>query len=88
MYLLFHMCHFSMGLIHCYKTSVFLHLSLTGQNLAIFLAIMGLRVYPYPRIYSYPNRTRGSGTGRVNILRVLVGSGRQVTGTAIPEFYP
>jgi len=48
----------------------------------------GLRVYPYPRIYPYPTRTRGSGTGRVNILRVRVGSGKQVTGTGIPEVYP
>ena len=25
-YLLFYMCHFAMGLTHCYKTTVFLHL--------------------------------------------------------------
>jgi len=24
---LFYMCHFAMGLTHCYKTTVFLHLS-------------------------------------------------------------
>jgi len=33
-------------------------------------------------------RTRGSGTGRVNILWVRVGSDKQVTGTGIPEVYP
>jgi len=27
-YLLFYMCHFAMGLTHCYKTTVFLHLYL------------------------------------------------------------
>ena len=27
-YLLFYMCHFAMGLTHCYKTTVFLHLFL------------------------------------------------------------
>jgi len=26
-FLLFYMCHFAMGLTHCYKTTVFLHLS-------------------------------------------------------------
>ena len=25
-FLLFYMCHFAMGLAHCYKTTVFLHL--------------------------------------------------------------
>ena len=25
-FLLFYMCHFAMGLTHCYKTTVFLHL--------------------------------------------------------------
>ena len=27
-FLLFYMCHFAMGLTHCYKTTVFLHLYL------------------------------------------------------------
>ena len=27
LFLLFYMCHFAMGLTHCYKTTVFLHLS-------------------------------------------------------------
>jgi len=27
-YLLFYMCHFAMGLTHCYKTTVLLHLLL------------------------------------------------------------
>jgi len=27
-FLLFYMCHFAMGLTHCYKTTVFLHLLL------------------------------------------------------------
>jgi len=31
-------------------------------------------------------RTRGSGTGRVDISRV--GSGKKITGTGIPVFYP
>jgi len=25
-FVLFYMCHFAMGLTHCYKTAVFLHL--------------------------------------------------------------
>jgi len=29
-FLLFYMCHFAMGLTHCYKTTVFLHLYLTA----------------------------------------------------------
>ena len=52
------------------------------------IATRGMRVYPYPRIYPYPIRTRGSSKGRVNILRVRVGSGKQVTGTGIPEVCP
>ena len=33
-FLLFYMCHFAMGLTHCYKTTVFLHLYLViGQSL-------------------------------------------------------
>src|SRR6218665_4222970 len=32
----------------------------------------GLRVYPYPRVYNYPTRTRVSGTGKV------------ITGTMYP----
>jgi len=54
--------------------------------LLIYISFRGLRVYPYPRIYPYPTRTRGSGTGRVRSWRVRVGSGRQSTGTGIPDF--
>src|SRR6218665_344790 len=37
----------------------------------------GLQVYPYPRVYPYPTRTRGSG------IRL---TGRVITGTGVPGF--
>jgi len=33
-YLLFYMCHFAMGLTHCYKTTVFLHLLIVVVSFA------------------------------------------------------
>ena len=50
------------------------------------MSTRGLRVYPYPRVYLYPTRTRGLGTGRVGVSRVGSGTGKVITDTGVPVF--
>src|SRR6218665_4160120 len=49
-------------------------------------ATRGLRVYPSPRVYPYPTRTRGLGTGRHFTGRVGYGYGDH--GYGCTRFYP
>jgi len=52
----------------------------------IYIDFRGLGVSPYPRVYPSPTRTRGSGTGRVGVSRVGSGTGKEITGTGVPDF--
>ena len=50
--------------------------------------IRGVRVYPYPRVYPCPTRTRGYGSGTGRCLTGRVGYGYEVHGYGYTRFYP
>ena len=53
------------------------------EERSVQICIRGVRVYPYPRVYRYPTRNRGYGSG-TGVLRVGSGTGTKSTGRVYP----